>query len=87
MYKSSNTLSEDKETFMEEVYCVVNIFSVEDGRKVKVTFDEPADINVLNDISEYFRCQLDSLQLGTYEVCYNCNTSDIKIQRYISKAL
>ena len=62
MYKSLNTLSEDKETFMETIYCVVNIFSVEDGRKVNVTFDEPADVNVLNDISEYFRCQLDSLQ-------------------------
>lgn len=72
---------------MDEIRCLVTIYGVADGRKLKVTFDEPVDASVLNDVSEYFRSQLDMMQLGSYEVVYNESDNDIKISRFISNSL
>lgn len=72
---------------MDEIRCLVTVYTVPDGRKLKVTFDEPVDVAVLNDVSEYFKSQLDSMQLGSYEVVYDESSSDIKISRFVSRTI
>ena len=65
---------------MDEIRCLVTIYGVADGRKLKVTFDEPVDASVLNDVSEYFRSQLDMMQLLGIQTVFDTSKALFKLE-------